>query len=144
MISATVFRQAMAGVGAFPWDRATCEAAIGGGRSAAARSGGIQRGVRGGIEALADLASPSLPPGRLGRGRATGSGEAPCPPSPTALPTGEGTDSRLSPDRGREIAALGYARCVDYQDKAYADLFARRVLDLTQAAGAGSPEAAMR
>ena len=43
------------------------------------------------------------------------------------------------PPEARDLATLGYARCLDYQDRAYADLYARRVRTLAQAASA-SPE----
>ncbi len=132
MISATLFG-AMAGVGAFPWDRATCEAAIGAGRSAAAS--------RAGFNAAFEAAAASPPPCGEGQGEgAAKSRENARPPAPTSQGGGEQLASL--PAEGREIAALGYARCADYQDKAYADLFARRALDLAGAAGAGSPEAA--
>ncbi|MEI2735889.1 MAG: 2-oxoacid:acceptor oxidoreductase family protein [Rhodoblastus sp.] len=71
MVSATLFG-ALAGVGAFPWDRATCEAAIGGGRAAGAS--------RAGFNAAYDAVSAdSLPL----VGRAGGGGRAISPGFPT-------------------------------------------------------------
>lgn len=117
MVSATLFG-ALAGVGAFPWDRATCEAAIGGGRSAGAS--------RAGFNAAFDAAQ---------RGEAAAI-ESSAPPGP---PQGVERFSVLARE-ARDLAALGYARCVDYQDRAYADLYAQRVHGLARAAGAASPE----
>ncbi len=129
MISATLFG-ALAGVGAFPWDRASCEAAIGGGRAAAAS--------RAGFNAAYEAAQASGP---LSLPEVAGQSRGVARPPTLTLPHKGGGDAEL-PAEAREIAALGYARCVDYQDRAYADLFARRVLDLATAAGSGSPESA--
>ncbi|MBX3528121.1 MAG: 2-oxoacid:acceptor oxidoreductase family protein, partial [Rhodoblastus sp.] len=66
MVSATMFG-ALAGVGAFPWDRATCEAAIGGGRSAGASRAGFNAAYQEVAKRLAAHDSNSLPPvGRAG------------------------------------------------------------------------------
>ena len=141
MVSATLFG-ALAGVGAFPWDRATCEAAIGTGRAAAASRAGFNAAFE---EVSAKLTAPvsnPLPPeGRAGEG-VEEFGESAQPPSPTLLHKGGGSRFAALASDGREIAALGYARCIDFQDRAYADLFARRVLSLAKAAGPDSPERA--
>ena len=66
-------------------------------------------------------------------------------PTPGPSPQGGGETAATFPAlaaEGREIAALGYARCRDYQDAAYADLFAQRVMSLAKADGADSPERA--
>ena len=116
MVSATLFG-ALAGVGAFPWDRATCEAAIGGGRAAGAS--------RAGFNAAYEAAQRS---------------DAPALATPEKAQTPKGVE-RFSdlPVETRDLAALGYARCIDYQDQAYADLFVQRVRSLANAAPA-SPE----
>ena len=130
MVSATLFG-ALAGVGAFPWDRATCEAAIGGGRAAGAS--------RAGFNAAYDAVSADSLPlvGRAGEGVGQ---------SRQVSPQGGGSSIRDTeklfdslPTEARDLAAYGYARCIDYQDQAYADLFAQRVQSLANAAPT-SPE----
>ncbi len=128
MVSATLFG-ALAGVGAFPWDRATCEAAIGSGRAAGAS--------RAGFNAAFEAAASPPPRGE----RSEQPREATRPPVPVRHKEGASKLSAL-PAEGREIAELGYARCADYQDAAYADLYARRTLALAAAARDGSPETA--
>ena len=43
------------------------------------------------------------------------------------------------PTEARDLATLGLARCIDYQDRAYADLFTQRIQSLAKSAPA-SPE----
>jgi len=156
MISATLFG-ALAGVGAFPWDRATCESAIGGGRSAGASRAGFNAAYGAAVAKLAAPESNSLPPvGRAGEGVAESSGVIARPPTPQAksakpisadLPhkgggslTADVTELFASlPSEARDLAVLGYIRCIDFQDRAYADLFAQRINALASAAPA-SPE----
>ena len=151
MVSATLFG-ALAGVGAFPWDRATCEAAIGAGRAAGASRAGFNAAFEAASGDLAAAASSSLPPvGRAGEG-VEQSREISRPPTLQAKPAasisadlphrGGGGEFTTLPSEGRDIAARGYARCLDYQDVAYADLFARRVMGLARTDGADSPERA--
>jgi len=157
MVSATLFG-ALAGVGAFPWDRATCEAAIGGGRAAGASRAGFNAAFD---EATRLLATPETNPlpdtksavadfdqieGRAGEGVGESSGESARPPTLTLPHKGGGNQmadtARLFADlpaEARDLAALGYIRCIDYQDRAYADLFAQRINSLAKAAPA-SPE----
>lgn len=123
MVSATLFG-ALAGVGAFPWDRAACETAIGAGRAAAASRAGFNA-------AFEAAAAPN-----------SGPDTAPAAKPGVVASAGEAGGFAALPAEGRSIAALGYARCADYQDAAYADLYARRALDLAAAAGDGSPETA--
>ena len=176
MISATLFG-ALAGIRAFPWDRATCESAIGGGRSAGASRAGFNAAYDEVIRILAASESNPLPlVGRAREGVAqsgdtvdTGksgqSREIVRPPTPT-LPQSKSAvadfdidaqvgNSRLAgggnptanltnllanlPPEARDLAALGCARCIDYQDRAYADLYTQRVQALANAAPA-SPE----
>ena len=141
MVSATLFG-ALAGIGAFPWDRATCEAAIGGGRSAAASRAGFNAACDEVTRILAAPESNPLPPvGRAGEGVAQ-SREVPRPPTPTLPHKGGGSqtaDFHDLPTEACDLATLGYIRCIDYQDRAYADLFAQRVQSLAKAAPA-SPE----
>jgi indolepyruvate ferredoxin oxidoreductase, beta subunit len=137
MVSATLFG-ALAGVGAFPWDSATCEAAIGTGRAAAASRAGFNAAFE---LASAKLAAPESTPLPL-EGRA-GDGVAQSREILAGLPhRGGGSEFASLPTDGREIAALGYARCVDFQDSAYADLFAQRVMQLAKAGGPETPERA--
>ena len=156
MVSATLFG-ALAGIGAFPWDRATCEAAIGGGRSAGASRAGFNAAYDEVTKILAGDVSDSPPSRGEGLGVGAGqSGEVTRPPTPQAksaspisadLPhKGGGSSIRAAenlfdslPAEARDLAVLGCARCIDYQDKAYADLYAQRVLRLANAAPA-SPE----
>ena len=153
MVSATLFG-ALAGVGAFPWDRATCEAAIGGGRSAGASRAGFNAAYNGVISLLAAPQSSSLPPvGRAGEGvaqsgdtvatRGRGQSREIARPPTSALPYKGGGgltfDFTGLPPEARDLSALGFARCIDYQDRAYADLFAQRMNALAKAAPA-SPE----
>ncbi len=153
MVSATLFG-ALAGIGAFPWDRATCEAAIGGGRSAGASRAGFNAAFEEVNRLLAVPESNPLPlVGRAGEGVAQSrdvldtrnggqSREIARPPTPALPHKGGGgpiADFTNFPAEARDLATLGYARCVDYQDRAYADLFAQRVTSLAGAAPA-SPE----
>lgn len=120
MASATLFG-ALAGVGAFPWDRAICEAAIGGGRGAGASRAGFDAAFLAAFEAAR--------------------GPEPAPPRAPELAVDKRRIETFKglPDEARDLAALGHARCEAYQGKAYAELYARRVLDLAQV-GAGQPE----
>ncbi|MFO1168816.1 MAG: indolepyruvate oxidoreductase subunit beta family protein [Rhodoblastus sp.] len=143
MVSATLFG-ALAGIGAFPWDRATCEAAIGGGRSAGASRAGFNAAYDGVTRWLSGEASDSPPlVGRAGKKGRPRRNPARLRDPTLALPhKGEGFSAALFanlPPEARDLATLGYARCVDYQDRAYADLFAQRVTSLAGAAPA-SPE----
>ena len=164
MVSATLFG-ALAGVGAFPWDRATCEAAIGGGRSAGASRAGFNAAYDGVTRQLAAPASDSLPNsksavadfdknvGRAGEGVAQSgdtvdtrngsrSREIARPPTPTLPHKGGGgltVDFTDLPTEARDLAALGFIRCIDFQDRAYADLFTQRIQSLAKSAPA-SPE----
>lgn len=141
MVSATLFG-ALAGVGAFPWDRSTCEAAIGAGRAAGASRAGFNAAFDEASKRLAGDASLSLPPvGRAGEG-VEESREIARPPTPTLPHRGGGSpisDFADLPPEARDLAALGVARCIDFQDRAYADLYAQRVQSLAKAAPA-SPE----
>jgi len=146
MVSATLFG-ALAGIGAFPWDRATCEAAIGGGRSAGASRAGFNAAHDAVTRILVGDASHSPPPRGEGQGAGAAQSRESAGPHSLALPGGgKGNQSadldRLFaplPPEARDLAALGYIRCVDYQDRAYADLYAQRVEMLAKAAPA-SPE----
>jgi indolepyruvate ferredoxin oxidoreductase, beta subunit len=139
MVSATLFG-ALAGVGAFPWDRATCEAAIGTGRAAAASRAGFNAAFEEVAKRLAAPGSTPLPlEGRAGEG-VEESREVTRPPTPTLPHRGGGSELATLPTDGREIAALGYSRCVDFQDSAYAELFAQRVMQLAKAGGPDTPE----
>ena len=142
MVSATLFG-ALAGVGAFPWDRATCEAAIGTGRAAAASRAGFNAAFEEVTKRLAAPASNSLPlAGRAGVGVAN-TGQA--SPSPTPSPSPQG-------GRGAPIHVFARGRPRDRRARlcplprlsgsAYADLFAQRVLSLAKAGGPESPERA--
>ncbi len=120
MVSATLFG-ALAGVGAFPWDRATCEAAIGSGRAAGASRAGFNAAFEA-ARGPAPTQTQSAPENTIDMRRAD---------KFSGLPT-----------EARNLAALGHARCADYQDGAYADLYARRMLDLAPADDAEQPERA--
>ena len=140
MVSATLFG-ALAGVGAFPWDRATCEAAIGGGRAAGASRAGFNAAFDEATRFLATPETNPLPQSKLavadfdidaqvGNSRLAGGGNE-------ARETA--TIFQSLPPEARNLAALGYARCLDYQDRAYADLFVQRINALAKSASA-SPE----
>ncbi len=52
-----------------------------------------------------------------------------------SLTSGEAEGVARLPDHLRGIAALGHARCADYQDRSYADLYLERLERLSMAAG---------
>ncbi|MFV0281093.1 MAG: indolepyruvate oxidoreductase subunit beta family protein [Rhodoblastus sp.] len=142
MASATLFG-ALAGVGAFPWERATCESAIGAGRAAGASRAGFNAAFDEAARKLA-VPRPLSPPLSRAEGEfAEASGNA--RPSPRLSPQGGRATGEAAgvfdnlPSEARELALLGHARCADYQDRAYAGLFAQRVQALAKAAPA-SPE----
>ncbi|HEY8579098.1 MAG TPA: 2-oxoacid:acceptor oxidoreductase family protein, partial [Beijerinckiaceae bacterium] len=117
VVSATMFG-AMAGAGVFPWPRAVCEAAI-------------QTGGRGAAASLRGFAAAF---------DAAAAGQEPRPePAPEPPPAPVGADFAGLPAAARAVVAHGVARCVDYQDEAYGELFLDRVRALASAAPAGDP-----
>jgi len=120
VVSASLFGS-LAGVGAFPWDRATCEAAIGSGAAARASRAGFNAAFE---ATSATIASTPPPDGAAAAAK----------PALAASPKNLERFAALPPEV-RELAELGYARCIDYQDAAYADLYASRLLQLAAVNG---------
>jgi indolepyruvate ferredoxin oxidoreductase beta subunit len=114
-ISAALFG-ALAASGVLPWSREACESVLGEGRAAQAN----RRGFAAGWAAVAgeDKAGETAP------------ASAPVVAEPPA-----GTADW--PEPLREVAALGHARLVEYQDAAYATLYLERVGRLAAAAAGG-------
>ncbi len=139
MVSATLFG-ALAGVGAFPWDRATCEAAIGTGRAAAASRVGFNAAFEAASGGLGGDASKSLPLARDATDEVRRSSRGARRRASTSADKEPADKFASLPKEARGLAALGLARCADYQDAAYADLYASRILALAQAGGPESPE----
>lgn len=119
VVSATLFGS-LAGVGAFPWDRATCEASIGSGVAARASRAGFNAA----FEATSATIASTPPPDGVAASAKPALAASPEIPRFAALPP-----------EVRELAELGYARCIDYQDAAYADLYASRILQLAAVGG---------
>lgn len=114
IISATMFG-ALAGAGAFPWPREICEEMIRAGKRGAAAS---LKGFDAAFRAVRGEAAPVAP--------------AQAQALPVALPD----DFAALPSAVREVASHGVARLIDYQDRAYADLYLDRLRRLVAAAGA--------
>ncbi|MDB5569807.1 MAG: hypothetical protein JWN93_990 [Hyphomicrobiales bacterium] len=117
IVSAAMFG-ALAGAGAFPWPRELCEEVV--------RSGGRGAGpsLKGFAAAFAVAAHPP----------AAQTEAAPAPAAAEPLKTG--ADMAHLPQAVREVVAHGVARCIDYQDEAYGDLFLERVRTLVASAPA--------
>ena len=111
VVSATMFG-ALAGAGAFPWSREACEDAIrAGGR-------GANASLRGFAAAYEEAARTEPAP----VAEAT---------APQAVPAPVGVGDL--PAAVREVVGHGVARCIDYQDEAYGDLYRERVRLLAEA-----------
>ncbi|PRX31939.1 indolepyruvate ferredoxin oxidoreductase beta subunit [Meinhardsimonia xiamenensis] len=117
-ISATLFG-ALAASGALPLSREACEAVLGDGRAAEAN----RRGFAAGWSAVA------------GEDKAGETARASEPSAPVVAEPPAGTADW--PEPLREVAALGHARLVEYQDAAYAALYLERVGRLAAAAAGG-------
>ncbi len=118
VISATMFG-AMAGAGAFPWSREICEAIIRESKRGAAAS------LKGFNAAYAHVAGTAV----MSAVAAEVISE-----SPVVLPA---EFSSLSP-AAQEIISHGIARARDFQDQAYADLYADRMRTLVSVSGQSS------
>jgi len=143
VISSVMFERSAA-TGVLPLAREACEATIRhGGRSAAASLEGFRRGFEAVARArrapghgadrsaAAAVASPDAP--------AVASAVASPGASPGASPVASPGTSAQRPGSFEELLALGRARCEDFQDRAYADLYearVRRVLEAERAAAA--------
>lgn len=115
MVSATMFG-ALAGAGVLPWDRAGCERVIG------ADKGSLKgfAAAFAAVETFRDAPAPKS------------STVAVMPNATLAVP------AHLAdlPGPVARVSALGQARCADYQDAAYSDLYVARVRRLAAAAPA--------
>jgi indolepyruvate ferredoxin oxidoreductase beta subunit len=129
VISAVLFG-AIAGSGMLPFPRAACEATI-------RRS---ERGVEASLRGFA-LAFERVQGLRAERAAVEAAVRA-----VAAAPTGAGVAGEPAlerfPEAVREIAALGHARLVDYQDAAYARLYLERLDRVLAAERAGDPTGA--
>ena len=114
IISATMFG-AMAGAGAFPWDRVRCEDII--------RSGG--RGIE------ASLAGFAAAFDAIQRDADSDTAEVETPQVSASMPVPEGFAAL--PQEVRELVTHGLARVTDYQDEAYGELYLERMRVLTGA-----------
>ena len=112
IVSATMFG-ALAGAGAFPWDRTVCEQVI-------RESGrGVKASLAGFSAAFAAVQEPAD----------EHVGHAP-PHAPSAIASG----FEALPLDVRELIAHGRARVIDYQDEAYGEDYFARVRSLVEAA----------
>jgi indolepyruvate ferredoxin oxidoreductase beta subunit len=109
LVSATMFG-ALAGANALPFGAAACERAIGDARSSRTSLSGF----------------------RAALDRVRQGGDPP-------LSKADGAASARGPSGLDELIAVGRERCADYQDKAYADLYAARMQRLSKAATARDP-----
>lgn len=117
IISATMFG-ALAGAGAFPWDRSVCEDIIKeGGR-------GIAASLAGFAAAFEAVQGPSIE---------TPEQEA-CSDVEGSQTTAEPAGFAELPADVREIITHGLARMIDYQDEAYGELYLERVRALVKSA----------
>lgn len=116
VISATMFG-ALAGAGAFPWDRSVCEETI--------RESG--RGVKASLAGFAAAFDAVQKPAEehVGHTRLH---------TPSAVPAG----FDALPLEVRELIAHGRARVIDYQDEAYGEQYFERVRGLVNATGDAS------
>ncbi len=132
VISAVLFG-AIVGSGRLPLPRAACEATI-------RRSGkGVEASLRG--FALACERVQAL----RGERAAVDEALAAVSSSPVAVPASDAMAEpalQTLPQSVRDIAALGHARLVDYQDRGYAELYVRRLERIVAAERAGDPSAA--
>jgi indolepyruvate ferredoxin oxidoreductase beta subunit len=104
-IVSAVMLGAIAGSGVFPFKREDFEAVV---KASGAASSASLRGFAAGFDAV------------VGRAHVPASRDAPRAVGTSAHPT-------ELPQQVAEFADLGYARLVDYQNKAYADLYLQRV-----------------
>lgn len=118
VVSATMFG-ALAGAGVFPWSREICETVIReGGRGAQASL----KGFAAAYEAAAHVSDGH---------KQSMTSEAAAPASSNA--TSSASFAQL-PQAVRDVIAHGVARCNDFQDEAYGELFLARVRTLIEAA----------
>ncbi|MGE3245731.1 MAG: indolepyruvate oxidoreductase subunit beta family protein [Beijerinckiaceae bacterium] len=114
IISATMFG-AMAGAGAFPWDRSVCEETI--------RAGG--RGVKASLAGFAAASDAVSKP----------QDSAAAAPAPAAVSNPAPAGFAGLPQEIRDIVGHGLARTVDFQDEAYGETYLERMRALVEAAG---------
>lgn len=113
-VSATMFG-ALAGSGVLPWSVDVSRSALGTGKSAKASQAGFDAACKA-IASLRQGGEPVI--------------EAPAPNAPAAI--GSHTLSHL-PEDLRAMLNMGYERCADYQDTAYAQLYVTRALGIIAA-----------
>jgi indolepyruvate ferredoxin oxidoreductase beta subunit len=117
IISATMFG-ALAGAGAFPWERSVCEEVI--------REGG--RGIK---QSLAGFAAAF---DAVQNAQAEGVAEAPAPQASTGSAPDAPSGFADLPADVCDLINHGLARTIDYQDEAYGELFLERMRALVSAA----------
>ncbi|MCC2097061.1 MAG: indolepyruvate oxidoreductase subunit beta family protein [Hyphomicrobiales bacterium] len=127
IISATMFG-ALAGAGAFPWDRSVCEEVI--------REGG--RGIKQSLAGFAAAFDAVREGQTLAAEKTPAAEEKPAPQAADApapdTPPGFGD----LPADVRGLVAHGLARVIDYQDEAYGELYLERMRALVAAAPSAS------
>jgi indolepyruvate ferredoxin oxidoreductase beta subunit len=123
VMSAVMFG-AIAGSGVLPFERAAYRATIEAGGKGVAPS---LRGFDAGCDAVRELRAE-----RAAVQAAIASVQAPATPAPPA-------SYADFPPATHDILALGHARMLDYQDAAYADLYAQRLMRVLAAERAGDP-----
>ncbi|GAB4349122.1 MAG: indolepyruvate oxidoreductase subunit beta family protein [Gammaproteobacteria bacterium] len=124
-VSATLFG-ALAGSGVLPWSVEVSRAVLGEGEAAGTSKAGFDA-------ACEEVRQPSTLAAESGTGTvAPEADEAVLPPGRlTGTASGE----------VRRFAALGYARCCDYLDSAYGDLYLQRIERLTRIVEKETPQA---
>jgi indolepyruvate ferredoxin oxidoreductase beta subunit len=129
-VVSAVMLGAIAGSGLFPFRREDYEAVVrAGGKGAEASLRGFTRGYESVCHAGPDPASTSPRPDGL---RVPGSSPGQALPAMTV--TG-------FPEAVQEMSTLGYQRLIDYQDKAYADLYLQRLQSVLAAEREADPQA---
>lgn len=129
-VVSAVMLGAIAGSGLFPFRRAHYEAVV------QADDRGSEASLRGFARAFEIVAQ--------GQTQADDVAQVLAPAKPQARSEEvavDGGPSRLFPEPARETFELGYARLVDYQGKAYADLYAQRLQSVLAAEREADPQA---
>jgi indolepyruvate ferredoxin oxidoreductase, beta subunit len=130
VVSAVLFG-AIAASGALPFGREVCEHVVGsGGRGAQASLRGFARA----FETVAGARERAAFVHRVVDGDAAAPAGAGSDPGPASLPPQ--VASRF-PAAAHAMLALGYARLLDYQDRAYAELYVERIAKIADAERAG-------
>jgi indolepyruvate ferredoxin oxidoreductase beta subunit len=131
-VVSAVLLGAIAGSGLFPFERRFYEEAITGGKPADAAGASAKASLRGFDRAYATVAQH--------REQAAFVEQLLAPAKQPAVVASEAAVQAL-PEPVREMAALGFARLQEYQDRAYADLYLQRLQQVLAAEREADPQA---